>query len=81
MTEFQVGDVIRIHWSNDHGYSEYRIADNPGSGPHILVHLADYEGPSYERKTVTVTGLIIDGEYASDHLDAELPQKARKMWS
>lgn len=50
---YEIGDVIRIHWSNGHGFSEYQIADNPDNGPHILIHLRNCETQSDGTMLVT----------------------------
>ena len=41
--ETTIGDVIRVYWSNGYGYSDYRIEDNPGLGPHLFVLLGDFQ--------------------------------------
>ena len=40
-----VGDIIRVNWSNGHGYSDYRIEETL-DGPHTLVLIKDAPWPT-----------------------------------
>lgn len=37
------GALITVIWSNGAGYSQYRVVDNPGSGPYLWVLLEEEE--------------------------------------
>lgn len=38
-----VGKVIRVPWSNGHGFSLYTVNDDPGCGQHWLSLKGEYE--------------------------------------
>ena len=41
--EINVGDALVIKWSNGAGFTLARVLDNPGSGPHELKVLGNFE--------------------------------------
>jgi hypothetical protein len=41
--DLNVGDLIRVNWSNGHGYSIYEIIDDPNAGPHHISLVGEYE--------------------------------------
>lgn len=48
MTEVNVGDVIRVHWSNGAGYSDY-LVDDSDEPHHVLISLGDYDTTDHGR--------------------------------
>ena len=40
-----VGQVVKVVWSNGHGYTLYRVVDDPsGREMHIFEFISDHEG-------------------------------------
>jgi hypothetical protein len=42
-TTVEVGQELRVNWSNGAGYSIYRVTDDPGPGQHQLTERRDFE--------------------------------------
>jgi hypothetical protein len=75
MTELSkhvVGSIIRVAWSNGAGYSDYRVDEDEGDGPHVFTHVADYhylfdeDGQRAGTNKYDPTGLLIGSEEGSE---------------